>query len=82
MRSGFEGEKKTDQGRNIFSSSEWPSAPMRAVPRVAIAPQMDQDDTGYSFTSVQSPLGKLCQAASTLRAFRQVVPTYLEAMET
>ena len=55
---------------------------MRAVPRVAIAPQIDQDDTGYSFTSVQSPLGKLCQAASTLRAFRQVVPTYLEAMET
>ena len=27
---------KTDQGLNIFSSSEWPSAPINAVPRVAM----------------------------------------------
>ena len=27
---------QTDQGLNIFSSSEWPSAPINAVPRVAM----------------------------------------------
>ena len=49
--------RKTDQGRNIFSSSEWPRAPMRAVPRVAISFSALPQFRLKVVTSDKSPLG-------------------------